>query len=55
MSRHRFATRYDVKWEVERERIMGIPEVTENKLVLILKVINPSLFFRNVIFKISTF
>ena len=39
MSRHRFATRYDVKWEVERERIMGIPEVTENKLVLILKVI----------------
>nr|XP_022286655.1 vacuolar protein sorting-associated protein 13A-like isoform X3 [Crassostrea virginica] len=49
MSRHRFATRYDVKWEVERERIMGIPEVTENKLVLILKDKKGSLFSGNTI------
>ncbi|XP_056015608.1 intermembrane lipid transfer protein VPS13A-like isoform X3 [Ostrea edulis] len=44
LSKNRFSTGYDVKWEVERERIMGIPEVMENKLVLTLKDKKGSLF-----------
>ncbi|XP_062574752.1 intermembrane lipid transfer protein VPS13C-like isoform X3 [Saccostrea cucullata] len=44
LSKNRFSPGYDVKWEVERERIMGIPEVTENKIVLTLKDKKGSLF-----------
>lgn len=49
LSKNRFSPGYDVKWEVERERIMGIPEVTDTKLVFTLKDKKGSMFSGNII------